>query len=932
MSAPSFTFLAYARTGFAASITAPDASTGPARLPLPLTLSVDGAKAGGSATVDVPGELLGPGDVEALDPAQIIRREPMPGDRGFPPHLFPFVEFDRADYPWLFSPFAPAADRLRPWLALVVVERRVEVALDEQALPLPTVTITGIAAGQLLDLTPAWAWAHVQALGDVQPADLGTLERAHPERVASRLMAPRRLRPFTDYYACLVPAFAAGVDAGLGREPTKTLAPAWIAGAATVTLPLLDHWEFSTGQAGDFASLAQRMKAIVAPGAVSGRALDASHPGGSLPSAGATMQLGGALRPAGAAAPHAAAASFVTGLTKRLNAGAPTAGAAAPHLVLAPPIYGSWAAGRATVPPAKRGAKPTPLGPTDAHPPWLRELNVHPRHRAVAALGARIVQEHQEDLMAEAWRQVGSLQQANDLLRRAQLARSAANVIHGRLSRLPAADLLAVLAPAAARLPVTVGGVRWTLGARVRASRIPPRLLGPAVRRAARPRGPVARRFGQHGVAALLARVNSGQLTSAGARPVPHGTQLLDGRGGIAPTAVAAIDPTRELRLTVDGQLGAWTRPDRYLAAALDAQTALQQVLTLADPPAHPALDALVDSAAGNVTSLAAPRTAVLATLNPEATAVARTHARLAGVPAGRPVEDALEPLRFTPSFPAPLFDVVRRFGEQYVMPGLDALPADSVTGVEVDDRFVNALLVGANHEMSRELLWRGFPADLRGTSFTFFWDTKGRVPALNEVTPPDLRDITPIAEWPTTRKLDAGPPTAAAGRFVVVVRAELLRRFPGTVVHLAQALPATASTPREPGPIERYPAFQGRVGEDVAFYAFDLPAADARANPGWFVVFRQQPGEPRFGLVEALDGQVGGAPASWQLLSWAHLATTPQELHDMVYAPALAPATATPANATGAAWGTHAADIADIALQDPVRVAIHAGDMIPPS
>ena len=931
MTDPRFTFLAYARTGFAAAITKPDVSTGPVRLPLPLTMAVEGAGAGGAtATVGVPGELLGPGDVEALDGAQIIRREPMPGDRGFPPNLFPFVEFDRADYPWLFAPYAPAADRLRPWLTLVVVERRDEVVIDEQARPLPVLTITGIAAGQLPDLTQIWAWAHVQALGEVQSADLGTLERSHPDRVASRLMAPRRLRPFTDYFACLVPALGAGVDAGLGHEPRATLEPAWPPGAATVTLPLLDHWEFSTGQAGDFASLAQRMKAIVAPGPMSGRALDATQPGGGLPSAGPAMKLGGALRPAGTTAPKPPAATFVTKLTSRLNAGAPAAGGAAAPIVVAPPIYGGWAAGRATVPPARRGARSTPLGPRDPRPPWLRELNVDPRHRAVAALGTRIVQEHQEDLMAEAWRQVGSLQQANDVLRRAQLSRSAAAVVHGRLSRLPAADLLAVVAPAAWRLPVTVGGTRTTLGARVRASRIPPRLIGPAVRRAVRPRGPLARRFAQSGIAALVGRVDSGQLTPAGPRPIPDGAQLLTDPGGIPPTQVTSISPNRDVQLTVDGQLANWTRPDRYLVAALEAQTALEATLALVDPPAPAALDVLVDPAAGGSTNLAAPRTSILATLDPETTAVARTRARLAGVPAGRPVEDELEPLRFTPSFPAPLFDLVRGFGEQYVLPGLDALPADAVTGVEVDDRFVNALLVGVNHEMSRELLWRGFPADLRGTAFHYFWNTKGRVPPLNEVTPPDLRDIAPIAEWPPARTL--GPaPTAATGRFVVVVRAELLRRFPGTVVHLAQAQRAAPNAPREPTAIERYPAFQGRLGDDAAFYAFDLPAADARADPGWFVVFRQQPGEPRFGLVEALDPEIGGKPQSWQLLSWAHLATTPQQLADMVYAPALAPATATPANATGAAWGTHAADIADIALQDPVRVAVHASDMIPP-
>ena len=34
--------------------------------------------------------------------------------------------------------------------------------------------------------------------------------------------------------------------------------------------------------------------------------------------------------------------------------------------------------------------------------------------------------------------------------------------------------------------------------------------------------------------------------------------------------------------------------------------------------------------------------------------------------------------------------------------------------------------MVGLNHELSRELLWREFPADLQGTYFQRFWNTRG--------------------------------------------------------------------------------------------------------------------------------------------------------------------------------------------------------------
>ena len=63
--------------------------------------------------------------------------------------------------------------------------------------------------------------------------------------------------------------------------------------------------------------------------------------------------------------------------------------------LLAPPLYGRWHAARATVTPRRRA--------------WLDELNLDPRHRSVAALGTRVIQEHQEALMASAWEQAADL-------------------------------------------------------------------------------------------------------------------------------------------------------------------------------------------------------------------------------------------------------------------------------------------------------------------------------------------------------------------------------------------------------------------------------------------------------------------------------------------------------------------------------------------
>ena len=67
-------------------------------------------------------------------------------------------------------------------------------------------------------------------------------------------------------------------------------------------------------------------------------------------------------------------------------------------------------------------------------------------------------------------------------------------------------------------------------------------------------------------------------------------------------------------------------------------------------------------------------------------------------------------------------------------------MPPNTVVPLETNSAFVEAYLVGLNTEMGRELVWRGFPADLAATYFDRFWDASG--------APGRPPDIDPIAAW----------------------------------------------------------------------------------------------------------------------------------------------------------------------------------------
>ena len=51
-----------------------------------------------------------------------------------------------------------------------------------------------------------------------------------------------------------------------------------------------------------------------------------------------------------------------------------------------------------------------------------------------------------------------------------------------------------------------------------------------------------------------------------------------------------------------------------------------------------------------------------------------------------------------------------RRSRPEVFLPGVGVLPNDFIMAVKTNPRFVEALMLGANHEMGRELLWQGFP------------------------------------------------------------------------------------------------------------------------------------------------------------------------------------------------------------------------------
>jgi hypothetical protein len=214
----------------------------------------------------------------------------------------------------------------------------------------------------------------------------------------------------------------------------------------------------------------------------------------------------------------------------------------------------------------------------------------------------------------------------------------------------------------------------------------------------------------------------------------------------------------------------------------------------------------------------------------------------------------ALDRIMAYPTFPVAASDYLSSYDSTRFCPGVDTIPPDSITLLETNPRFIAAFMAGLNHETNHELLWRGFPTDSRGTPFRRFWrrlDGKD--------------DIPPIHGWRLGRLGEQT--TDPKGNLVLLVRGNLLRRYPNTIV---VAMPAADKHRPDHDKVVK-PVFAGQFDPDVSFFGFPLVETDLQRDPGWFFALMEPVTEPRFGLDETKGRPSGdGAANLADALAWS--------------------------------------------------------------
>jgi hypothetical protein len=937
-----YTFLPWLSTGMANVISSDGGGRG--NITVSFTLR---SNQGASANISKDITLLGPGDIMGINQKAIIRAHPQPGSRSFRFNYLPFIEFYEEDLPWRFTPkirpenFA-ADQQLAPWLTLIALKEG-EFDIHFSTQPLPRVSVKMGSKLPLPDPETLWATAHVQLNHSLNATEEAEVQREIQELLAeqpdlgiSRILCTRQLERDTEYNLFLVPVFLAGVLAGTGEsdQAIKDAGNQWAWNTDDTDdkwLPFYYHWTFKTSDEEDFEALVRKI-VPADDGALALNSLNIEAMNHELTDdtamATKVVQMETALMLVGQDAddwPQAGDKVIRNQLKDSINDSVlpeeTTPASGAPFEqdpeIGAPPFYGRWHAAAEEV-----TAKP-----------WLEDLNLHPGRRAIAGVAAEVVRRKQEELMEEAWEQLGAIREANRRINQAKMAQAVNEKWQKKhlrsrgggdaLSRGEA--LLSLTSNLHRRLGLeeTVDGVptRETISRRVHRSWLTSAGVNTGLKKMLRPNGRLARQVRKK--------------TNIGIELEDQLVRKLKNEGSPVTASVAKPTAYQHSTVTNVGEVNVSNLADikidygytPYEESTASALIGYQEKKETSTGEERPEIDLAQLGQA--IEEALRPRKVFFGQANRQIKLMVDSDLAISSFQ-----EDQFDIIMAAPKLGRPGIYYLQQLQPDLLLPGYRDLEDNSVQALQTHQRFVEAFLAGLNHEMARELLWREFPTDQRGTYFDQFWDKSDYIPTGTD--PPPREDIQAVHQWNS----DLGNHSKEGdGNFLAfAIRAEVLRLYPDLVIYAQKAIRPDPGALREPDfngndvvqDKLQFPLFRIQI-QDILVVCFNFTLDEGRGNDdtnitdpeeqGWYLVFSERPGEPQFGL----DANSGGTSMeSWSDLHW-QLADIKDSATGYLNFNAEISVAGSPRH-----WNKDAAQLAWILMQQPVRAFRHISHFYP--
>ncbi len=237
----------------------------------------------------------------------------------------------------------------------------------------------------------------------------------------------------------------------------------------------------------------------------------------------------------------------------------------------------------------------------------------------------------------------------------------------------------------------------------------------------------------------------------------------------------------------------------------------------------------------------------------------------------GRSIPKNFESIMAAPKIDDSMYIPLRRISLDYVLPGIGDIEKNTVFLLEENRRFIEAYMVGLNHEMNRELVWREFPTDRRGTVFSHFWDPV-RLEEDDDGNEAPPRDIDEIHTW--SKKLGEnlvnnapqGVETTSAN-IVLVIKGDVIRRYPDIIIYAIKRQLITkpedfSDDYDDVSNVLIQPIFRANLGPDILVIGFPITKDDLDFSGGqdnYYFVLQEQQDLPVFGF------DVSGEDESWE-------------------------------------------------------------------
>lgn len=849
------------------------------RIPLQVHATGEGLS---PAVIDQMVSLYGPGNITGINSRAIVRTIPRSGVRNFEANFLCAIEFYDEDFPWRYSPAIPLNEKLTPWLWLVVLkdDEFLRHTMGEGLLPAVEVFSTAMSKA-FPETDSTWAWAHTHLNFTVEGTTIAEKRSFveskldnNPNLGCSRIICPRRLQPSTHYTCFLIPAFEKGRLAGLGKSDEEINAIpnaeiSWSLTSDARLFPIFYEWHFVTQSKGDFESLARLLSPL---NSASAAALEEAEltinirkPGWGLSYNGSNpvLALQSALLPVKkeqasllSSSEDAQDITFTNDLSSLLNLGVVSEGAdiagnspnpfyegsnALDDPFIVPPLYGSFYRENSMNQGITSGKSTVSRGTND----WYNQLNLNIPYRIAAGRGTEVIQLNQESYMNRAWDQMSLLFDEHRLAKRYKYSLEISESFYNKRI-LPilsgAADLdetqkanksfqaISFMAPMHKGLIVENKSFKEVLKSKPATSS-----YSASFSKLKRKGGPVARRLARVNIAAPEFQMVDIVTTKPQRQYLAEAIQM-------------SLDLLENVTLIFMRKDKDQTLRNEGFGGIEQCKTALQNLVEVVKKKVKPPVSIFSDI---KLFEVLRQQTQPLKTINQRFNAQIKTT---------QPVVLETETTQVSldePEFNDPMYRPLADRSTDYILPGLSAIPINTVALLKTNQAFIESFMVGINHEIAREYLWRELPAPLNSTSFRQFWDVRNNPKAKDN--PEFFKDIKAIKSWGSNLIGFNAPNSKVAEKMVVLIRGDLLHKYPNTEIYLHKAvwedgnakprIPATAIGDQS----IRRSLFSAQINPDFQFVGFDLDPDEAiglnSTDPGWYVVFKERAGDIHFGL-----------------------------------------------------------------------------------